>query len=107
MENKDKYTLKEALEVIAKHMQELAKSDGSAPMGYKQSAGEMGKTKSGKNIFHNPNDKAHDDFTAEEHKDAAEVHMTMHKEKGGKPGGTHENRAKIHLESAALGGKGK
>ncbi len=64
-----KFTIKEALEVIAKHMKDLTKGD---VLPFKPR--EMGKTSSGKTVYHKDH-PSHKDFTSADHKEAAKMHQ--------------------------------
>lgn len=73
MEIKDKYTLKEALAIIAKHMQGLVKADSDKFYDSSES-NVVGKTRSGKSVYSEPHHVEHDSFSATDHFDAAQIH---------------------------------
>ncbi len=77
MQPKDKYSLKEDLAVIAKHMQDLVKNDDDsigAKYAKEMKSSKIGTTQSGKGIYGNADHEAHSDFSPQDHADAAEVH---------------------------------
>ena len=100
MKNKDKFTLKEAFEVIAKHMQHLAKHNNLSKSLTENKTGpgqRLGKTKSGKDIFETPKDMAHDDFDQQDHKDAADAHWEAYVKNGDH---SHMARHDEHMSQA-------
>ncbi len=82
----EKYNLKEALEIIAKHIKELAKTEKvkNDPLNHseyalrmKSSGAVLGQTKSGKDIHSHPDHESHGKFSNKDHEDATKVHVDL------------------------------
>jgi hypothetical protein len=82
-----------------KEDKKIEKSDNAA--GGKK----IGKTKSGKDVYDDPDHKEHKEFTSQDHRDAADLHHSRAADsKNGFPGKSRSARNK-HLDAAAKTGK--